>query len=146
MADLLLADAVDAAEPLFEAVRVPRQVVVDHQVGVLEVDAFAGGVGGDQHADSGSERNSAWMRRRSSRWVPPWMVTMASALPSTPAIFCVQVVQRVAVLGEDDDLALAAAGVAHVGVVLQDAWRVPPTCGPARRRRRPWPAVRVAGG
>ena len=49
MADLRLADAVDAAEALFQAVRVPGQVVVDHQVGALQVDAFAGGVGGQQH-------------------------------------------------------------------------------------------------
>ena len=46
MADLGLADAVDAAEALLQAVRVPGQVVVDHQVGALQVDAFAGGVGG----------------------------------------------------------------------------------------------------
>ena len=51
MADLGLADAVDAAEALFQAVGVPGQVVVDHQVGALEVDAFAGGVGGDQDLD-----------------------------------------------------------------------------------------------
>ena len=44
-----LADAVDAAEPLLDAVRVPRQVVVDHQVGGLQVEALAGGVGGHQH-------------------------------------------------------------------------------------------------
>ena len=48
MADFGLSDAVDAAEPLLKAVRVPGEVVVDHQVGSLEVDAFAGGVGGDQ--------------------------------------------------------------------------------------------------
>ena len=47
-ADLLLADAVDAAEALLDAVRVPRQVVVDHQVRGLEVEALAGGVGGEQ--------------------------------------------------------------------------------------------------
>ena len=51
--DLLLVDAVDATEALFEAVRIPRQVVVDHQVGVLEVHAFAGGIGGDEDADIG---------------------------------------------------------------------------------------------
>ena len=33
----------------------------------------------------------------------------------------VQVVQGVAVLGEDDELAQAAAGIAHGGIVLQDA-------------------------
>ena len=53
VADLGLADAVDAAEALLEAVRVPRQVVVHHQVGALEVDAFAGGVGGEQHLHLG---------------------------------------------------------------------------------------------
>jgi hypothetical protein len=53
VADLGLADAVDAAEALFEPVRVPRQVVVDHQVGALQVDALAGGVGGQQHLHFG---------------------------------------------------------------------------------------------
>ena len=53
VAHLGLADAVDAAEPLLEAVGVPRQVVVDHQVGALEVDALARGVGGEQHLHLG---------------------------------------------------------------------------------------------
>ena len=47
VADLGLADAMDAAEALFQAVGVPGQVVVDHEVGALEVDALAGGVGGE---------------------------------------------------------------------------------------------------
>ena len=51
VADFGLADAVNAAEPLFQAVGIPGQVVVDHQVRALEVDAFAGGVGGDQDFD-----------------------------------------------------------------------------------------------
>ena len=50
-ADLLLADAVDAAEALLDAVGVPRQVVVDHQVRGLQVEALAGGVGGQQDLD-----------------------------------------------------------------------------------------------
>ena len=53
VADLGLADAVDAAEALLDAVGVPGQVVVDEQVGALEVDAFAGGVGRDQDRDVG---------------------------------------------------------------------------------------------
>ena len=48
MADLGLADAVDAAEALLDPVRVPRQVVVHHQMGALKVNAFARGVGGEQ--------------------------------------------------------------------------------------------------
>ena len=51
-ADLVLADAVDPAEALLDPVRVPRQVVVDHQVRDLEVQALAGGVGGEQDLDS----------------------------------------------------------------------------------------------
>ena len=48
VADLGLADAVDAAEALLEPVRVPGQVVVHHQVGALQVDALARGVGGER--------------------------------------------------------------------------------------------------
>ena len=51
-ADLALADAVDSAEALLDPVRVPRQVVVDHQVRGLEVQALPGGVGGEQNLDS----------------------------------------------------------------------------------------------
>ena len=49
MADLGLADPVDTAEPLLDLVRVPGQVVVDHQVAALKVHAFASRVVGDQH-------------------------------------------------------------------------------------------------
>ena len=46
-----LAVAVDAADPLFQLVRVERDVVVDQPVAVsLQVDTFAGGVGGEQDA------------------------------------------------------------------------------------------------
>ena len=51
MAHLGLADAVDPAEPLLDAVGVPRQVVVDHEVGALQVQALAGGIGRDQDVD-----------------------------------------------------------------------------------------------
>ncbi|GBD26511.1 hypothetical protein HRbin30_01843 [bacterium HR30] len=48
-----LPDAVDAAEALLDAVRVPRKIVIDHEVRPLEVDALAGGVGGYQDLDFG---------------------------------------------------------------------------------------------
>jgi hypothetical protein len=38
---------------LFKAVWIPRQVVVDHQVGVLKVDTFTSGIGGDEDANLG---------------------------------------------------------------------------------------------
>ena len=53
VADFGLADAVDAAEALFEPVGVPRQIVVDHQVGALEVDALARRIGRDEDDDLG---------------------------------------------------------------------------------------------
>ena len=49
MADLGLADTVDAAEPLFEPVGIPGQIVVDHQMRALKVDAFAGRIRCEQH-------------------------------------------------------------------------------------------------
>ena len=51
VANFGLSDTVNAAESLLQAVGVPGQVVIDHQVGALKVDAFAGGVGGDQDFD-----------------------------------------------------------------------------------------------
>ena len=52
VADLGLPDAVDAPEALLDAVRVPGQVVVHHEVGALQVDALPRRVGGDQHEGS----------------------------------------------------------------------------------------------
>jgi len=51
VADLGLTDTVDASEPLLDAVGVPGQIVVHHEVGTLQVDAFPGGVRGDQEDD-----------------------------------------------------------------------------------------------
>ena len=53
MADFGLADPVNAAESLLDAVRVPRQVVIDHQVRALEIDALAGSIGRQQHLNDG---------------------------------------------------------------------------------------------
>ena len=43
----------NAPEPLLDAVRIPRQVVVDHQVGALEVDALSRRVRRQQHLHIG---------------------------------------------------------------------------------------------
>ena len=45
MADLRLADTMDAAKALFEAVWIPWQVIIDHKVRALKVDAFTGCIG-----------------------------------------------------------------------------------------------------
>ena len=104
VADLGLADAVDAAEPLLEAVGVPRQVVIDHQVGALEVDALARGVGGEQHL------HLRVVLERLLRLHP--LLAAHAAVDDDHGLLAaeqrrdtgLQVVQRVAVLGEDDEL------------------------------------------
>ncbi len=48
MTHLALPDAMDAPETLFEPVRIPRQVVIDHEVRALQVDPFARGIGRKQ--------------------------------------------------------------------------------------------------
>ena len=51
---LLLAEPVDPADPLLEDGRVPGQLEVDHAVrGVLEVQADAAGIAGEEHAEAG---------------------------------------------------------------------------------------------
>ena len=44
---MLLPVAMAAANALFDALRIPRQVVVDHQRTELQVDALGSGLGGD---------------------------------------------------------------------------------------------------
>ena len=53
MADLRLPDPVNAPEALLDSVRIPRQVVVDHQMRALEVDPFPSGVGREKDLDFG---------------------------------------------------------------------------------------------
>ena len=46
----LLADAIDAADALFEAQGIPWQLDINHQPATLmEIQPFAGGIGRDQH-------------------------------------------------------------------------------------------------
>ena len=99
-----LADAVDAAEALLDAVRIPRQVVVHHQVRALEVDALASRIGRDEHLHRGVELER-FLR------LCPFLASHAAvddndgvgvAEKATDATL--QVVERVAMLGEDDEL------------------------------------------
>ena len=53
MADLGLADAVNPSEPLLDTVGVPWQVVVDHEVSTLKVDALTGCIGRQEYLNIG---------------------------------------------------------------------------------------------
>ena len=43
-----LAEAIDSSDPLFDAHRVPRHIVIHQRAAELEVQAFRGGVGTNQ--------------------------------------------------------------------------------------------------
>ncbi|HUY33425.1 MAG TPA: hypothetical protein VMV69_11810 [Pirellulales bacterium] len=116
----------NAAEALFEAVRVPRQVVIDHQVGALKVDALTGRVGRDQHPD---------IRFRAEDDLhPPAFVAVRAAVNGDDGVviakdagdLVAQVVQRVAMFGKNDQFPLPAGGIAHFGGVLQNVGKFVP--------------------
>ena len=78
MADLRLPDTVNAPKALLQAVGVPGKIVVDHQVGALQVNALACST-----FTSGSWRKASCTFSRSSRPMPPWIAITASDLPSS---------------------------------------------------------------
>ena len=117
----MLADAVDAPEALLDPVGVPREVVVDHQVRGLEVQALPGGVGGEQDLDVGvvGELLGDLPAVGAAHAAVDRLDRLGPAEQrSDPAR---EVVERVAVLGEDDQLApLVARAGGRERVVLED--------------------------
>ena len=105
MTDLGLSDPVDAAEALLDPVRVPGQVVVDHQVrAALQVDPLARRVVGEQ------EPHRRVVVEGGDRGAPP--VARNAAVDHRHALRLAragtdpvrEILERVARLGEDDDL------------------------------------------
>ena len=121
VADLGLADAVDATKSLLQPVRVPGQVIVDHQVGPLQVDAFPGGVGRHQHQRILVLREqflNAFAFFAAHAAADRHNSLVASDQGSNAAD---QIIERVAVFCEQNQLATHAGGVKHGAVILQQA-------------------------
>ncbi len=100
----------DAAEALLKARGIPRQVVVDHQPAELEVDAFAGGFGGDANLARGAEVLLGAL--------PLVGVHAAVDFGDGVAPFfevVAQVFEGVAVFGEDEQLAAAVGEFVELG-------------------------------
>ena len=109
VADLRLPDPVDAPEALLQPVGVPREIVVDHEVRTLEVDALAGGVRGQQHLDLGV---GAELALRGQPILPAHAAVNAHhrLLRAEQRLdLALQVVERVLLLGEDDELLVRRA-------------------------------------
>ena len=122
---MFLAVAMDAADALFEADGVPGDVEVDHQPAELQVDPFAGGLRGDQNlgrllelplgVDARAGRVAVAdlhaavdLRERQ----PPFAQLAERA---TVAAVAGQVVERVLVLGEDQQPHLGVGEDALLG-------------------------------
>ena len=106
VADLALTNAVNTAESLFDAIRVPGQVVVDHEVGTLQVEPLACGVGSKQHEGAGVVRELsadglAKMPRRA-----PMNGDNGVGAAQLGGDFILQVGEGIAVFSKDNDLAV----------------------------------------
>ena len=125
VANLGLADAVDAAEPLLDLVRVPRQIVVDHEVAALKVHTLAGRVVGDQ------DQHVLVLHEALDDLAP--LFTRNAAVDHLHGLgiaeprphLVEQVVQRVLGLGENDQLAAIAGRVDHQ-IVVEDTIELAP--------------------
>jgi hypothetical protein len=53
---------VDAAKTLLQAAGIPEQIIVDHQVRPLGIDALSGGVGDQQKVDVGTITKAVFYR------------------------------------------------------------------------------------
>ena len=94
----------NTAKSLLDPIRIPRQIVVDHQIGVLKVDPFARCVRRDQEAD----------RRIVSEFIldlQPFLAVYSAMdtadtvrLSCQSADFLLQVKERVLMLCEDNEL------------------------------------------
>ena len=96
---MLLAVAVDSADPLLEADRAPRDVVVHHQPAELEIDALARSVGRHQEATRAAERLNLGLslRVRHAAVDHGDLVGVANTLKAPD-----DVAQRIPMFGEDD--------------------------------------------
>ena len=122
---MFLAVAVDAADPLLQPDGVPGDVVVDHQPAELQVDAFAGRLGGDEHLGRLAElalgvdarsRRVAVADLHAAVDLGDGQAPLAE-LAERAAVAAVagEVVERVLVLGEDEQLHLRVGEEAVFG-------------------------------
>ena len=121
-----LTDAVNTTEALLESIGIPRQVVVDHKVRTLQVNALAGGIRSDKDA-------------RVRILLKHFLGTMAlvarhtalngehsSTVTQEGANLLCEIVQRVLVLGKDDELLTSTVHAKHIGIVLQQSRKLLP--------------------
>lgn len=110
----------DAPEALFDPIGIPRQVVIHHQVCSLQVESLAGRVGGQK--DLAVAVFGEFLGDRAAFFAADTAVDgLDGARPADQGSDpCGEVVQGVAVLGEDDELARPAVGIGRQCFVLEN--------------------------
>ena len=116
-----LANAVDAPKSLLDAIGIPRQIVVDHQVGHLKIHTFASGICGQKNGAIAVV--GKFLHRLSPVFtlhspVDEFNCTRIAKQGTDPIV---QVVERVFVLSKDDDLPTVGLGILHGWIVLKQA-------------------------
>src|SRR5262245_26675430 len=120
MADLRLPDAMNTSKALLKAIRIPREIIVHHQMRALQVDALPRSIGGheDLHVCVLGKRRLG---------VPSLLASHAAMdrdhglrTPEQDVEAVGQVCQGVPVLGEDDELTAVSLRVEHRWVALHE--------------------------
>src|ERR1700693_3404285 len=105
MANLSLADAVDAAEALFESIRIPWQIVIDHQMGAaLKIPPPPCGVVRDHYANDRIRIERSDGRASSFASNATMNYNNRCRLPYPCCDLLLQIFQSIFRLSEDDDL------------------------------------------
>ena len=115
-------NSVNAPESLFDAIWVPRQIVIDDDVRRLQVDALASGIGGDEYANVFVLSES--VLDVIALVAPRGAVYLDDGIGRPEKIFELfgEVLERIAMLGEDDEFWRSFArskDVARVIIALQ---------------------------
>lgn len=120
MADLGLTNAVNSPKALLQAVGVPRQVVVHHQVGPLKVDPFSRSIGSNEYLNGGILFKGflGFFALFSTHAAVngDHRFRLAQQVPHSVS----QIVEGISMFGEDNQLAPMSAGIKHLPLILQE--------------------------
>ena len=120
VADFDLADAVDASEALFESVGIPREVIIDHKVGGLEVDAFSSGIGGKEDKDIGVIAKAALDEEAFIAMCGTVDGHDGFAVSEEAGDLSLEVREGIAMFGKEDEFSSSSVVGLHSGFVLEE--------------------------
>ncbi len=119
MTDLGLTNAMNASEALLKSIGIPRQIVIDHEMRTLQIDALARSIGCDEYPHVLVLRKAMLSR--------PAVITGHSAanhhnriwVTQQNADFLLEIKQRVLMLRKDDELLAGAVAIEHARIILK---------------------------